>query len=175
MTAGRSGRDFSTFAEACIETKAYGKVMCLDYDKSPIFDSPNPFVEYEVGLQSQDAICRKLKEALAIAIPIQEQPFTCGLTSFCDPLGLGKAVLVPENVGIDIDVEAHGIGKIVSPNNKQGWNNAISWVKKNKEETKEMGRRARLFSEENYNSKIFVKQISQVLHHVITDNEVACS
>ena len=175
MTSGRAGRDFSTFAQSCIECKAHAKIMCLDYDVSPVFKTVNPFVEFEIGLQSQDQICRKLKGALAIAIPMQDQEFTCGLTSFCDPLGLGKAVLVPENVGIDIDVEVHGIGKIVSPNNKQGWTNTLSWVKENKEETKEMGKRARLFSEKNYNSKIFVNQISQVLHQVIQENEIACS
>ncbi len=174
MTAGRSGRDFGTFAKACIESKAYAKVMCLDYDKSPVFDTRNAYVDYEVGLQSQHEICLKLKDALAIAIPIQDQPFSCGLTSFCDPLGLGKAVLVPDNPGIDIDVEELGIGKIVYPNNQEGWSKAISWVQKNKEKTKEMGKQARHFAEANYNSKIFVSQVSEVLHHVIAKNEVTC-
>ena len=174
MTAGRSGRDFGTFAQACIESKAYAKVMCLDYDRSPVFETHNPYVEYEVGLQSQHEICLKLKDALAIAIPIQDQPFSCGLTSFCDPLGLGKAVLVPDNPGIDIDVEELGIGKIVYPNNREGWSKAISWVQKNKEKTKEMGKQARHFAEANYNSKIFISQVSEVLHHVIANNEVSC-
>ena len=174
MTAGRSGRDFSTFAEACIESKASAKIMCLDYDVSPVFNSIDPYVDFEIGLQSQDQICRKLKEALAIAIPMQDQEFTCGLTSFCDPLGLGKAVLMPENIGIDIDVEGLGIGKIIKPNNKDGWSKAISWVQKNKEKTKEMGKQARHFAEANYNSKIFVSQVSEVLHHVIAKNEVTC-
>ena len=44
MTAGRSGRDFGTFAKACIESKAYAKVMCLDYDKSPVFDTRIPML-----------------------------------------------------------------------------------------------------------------------------------
>jgi glycosyltransferase involved in cell wall biosynthesis len=174
MTSGRSGRDFGTFAEACMECKAHAKIMCLDYDVSPVFKTVNPFVKFEIGLQSQDQICRKLKEALAIAIPMQDQEFTCGLTSFCDPLGLGKAVLMPENIGIDIDVEGLGIGKIIKPNNKDGWSKAISWVQKNKEKTKEMGKQARHFAEANYNSKIFVSQVSEVLHHVIAKNEVTC-
>ena len=171
MTAGRSGRDFGTFMEACIECKAPAKIMCLDYDVSPIFNSENPYVDCEVGIQSQNQVCRKLKDALAIAIPLQEQKFSCGLTSFCDPLGLGKAVLMPENVGIDVDVESLGIGKIVKPNNKLGWIKAISWVLGNKEKTKEMSHRARLFAEESYNSNSFVKQVSTVLHKVIKENE----
>ena len=174
MTSGRSGRDFGTFAQSCMECKAHAKIMCLDYDVSPVFKTINPYVEFEVGLQSQDQICRKLKGALAIAIPMQDQEFTCGLTSFCDPLGLGKAVLMPENIGIDVDVEASGIGKIVYPNNREGWIKAISWVQKNKEKTKDMGNQARRFAEANYNSKIFVSQVSEVLHHVIAKNEATC-
>ena len=27
--------------------------MCLDYDKSPVFNSIDPYVDYEIGLQSQ--------------------------------------------------------------------------------------------------------------------------
>ncbi len=118
MTAGRSGRDFGTFMEACVKCKAPARIMCFNYDVSPIFDSANSLVQCEVGLQSQDQICRKLKDALAIAIPLQEQKFSCGLTSLCDPLGLGKAVLVPENIGIDINVEELGIGKLVRPNRR---------------------------------------------------------
>ena len=171
MTSGRSGRDFGTFMEACIQCKVPARIMCLNYDVSPIFKSPDSLVKCEIGLQSQDQICRKLKDALAIAIPLQEQPFSCGLTSLCDPLGLGKAVLVPENVGIDIDVEELGIGKLVRPNNILGWQEAVSWVMENKRETIEMGHRARLFAEESYNSNIFVKQVSTVLHQVIKENE----
>ena len=81
---------------------------------------------------------------------------------------------MPENIGIDIDVEGLGIGKIIKPNNKDGWSKAISWVQKIREKTKRDGKTSSSFRRGNYNSKIFVSQVSEVLHHVIAKNEVTC-
>lgn len=47
---------------------------------------------------------------------------------------MGKAVLMPENIGIDLDANRLVIGKIVRPNNVDGWSLNFKWVKEHREQ-----------------------------------------
>lgn len=167
MTAGRSGRDFHTFALACITTRSSAHIMCLEHDAETMCDKLPSHVSLEVGWQEPHDTYKKLKDALAIAIPLLPQKFTSGLTSLCDALGMGKAVLMPENVGIDLDIEKLGIGKVVRPNNLDGWNKTLHWVKNHREQTIEMGKRAREFASKSYNCNLFAKSVTACIKKCI--------
>ena len=166
-TAGKSGRDFTTFIEACKSTNTPAEVMCPDHDLSNSFQNIPHYIKCEIGWQSPNKIHLKLRDSLAIAIPLLQQEFTSGLTSLCDALGLGKAILMPENVGIDLDIEKLGIGKIVTPNNYHGCSNALNWIKSNREATINMGKKARQFAGQFYNSEIFIKKIADILSNCV--------
>ena len=174
VSSGRSGRDFDTFAQACIHQKAPAKIFCLEHNRSALLRNLPPFISCEIGWQEPHLAFQKQKDALAIAIPLTPQPFTSGLTSLCDALGLGKAILMPENMGIDLDIENLGIGKIVYPNNLEGWRRTVRWVQEHSEETVEMGKRAREFASQHYNSDIFAHQLAEVLYKVIEKRSLRC-
>jgi glycosyltransferase involved in cell wall biosynthesis len=167
MTAGRSGRDFNSFAVASINTGSSAHIMCLEHDAETMLKKLPPHILMEVGWQEPHDVYNKLKNALAIAIPLLPQKFTSGLTSLCDALGMGKAVLMPENIGIDLDVEKLGIGKIVRPNNIEGWSKTLTWVKEHREQTIKMGTKAREFALQNYNCDLFAKSVSDCIKKCI--------
>ena len=167
MTAGRSGRDFHSFAMASANTLSNAHIMCLEYDAETIYGKLPSHVSMEVGWQEPHEVYNKLKNALAIAIPLLPQKFTSGLTSLCDALGMGKAILMPENIGIDLDIEKLGIGKIIRPNNIDGWTKTLLWVKQNREETIKMGKRAREFAAKSYNCDLFAKSVTNCIEKCI--------
>lgn len=168
-TAGKSGRDFSTFIEACKSTNTTAEIMCPPHDLSNSFQNLPKNINCVIGWQSSNKIHSKLRDSLAIAIPLLSQEFTSGLTSFCDALGLGKAVFMPKNVGIDLDIEELGIGKFVTPNNHLGWSNVLNWIKLNREETINMGKQARQFAGQFYNSEVFIKKIADILSKCVKE------
>jgi glycosyltransferase involved in cell wall biosynthesis len=163
VTSGRSGRDFDTFASACIKNEVPARIYCTNNDLSERLTNLPNFINCEVGWQTPQVAIAKQKDSLAIAIPLHSQPFTSGLTSLCDAFGFGKAILMPDNPGIDFDIEGLGIGKVVSPNNLSGWNQTLQWVKEHPEKIKEMGKRAKSYARKHYNSDIFVEQVAKVL------------
>jgi len=161
MTSGRSGRDFHSFSVACIQTLSSAHIICLEHDAETMPAKLPAFISMEIGWQEPHQVYNKLKDSLAIAIPLLPQKFTSGLTSLCDALGMGKAVLMPENIGIDLDIEKLGIGKIIRPNNIDGWRKALLWIKKNREETIKMGQRAKEFATKRYNCDLFAKSVAK--------------
>ncbi len=172
IAAGRSGRDFATFARAVGETAVPGVIVCpqpcapggrtASNLRTITYSSGDGFAPAEViGL---------LAEARVVAIPLDVGwPFTMnGLGAIADALGLGKPVIVTRTPWLDIDVERLGIGFWVEAGDVRGWRKAIERLDREPELARAMGRRARaLVDDGTYSSVTFAEQVMDIFDRVL--------
>ena len=71
--------------------------------------------------------------------------YCVGHTSIVEALALGKPLIVTDNPYHPIDVEKEGVGLKVKPSDSQSLVGAVNYLKNNREQALEMGRKARLY------------------------------
>jgi glycosyltransferase involved in cell wall biosynthesis len=170
LAAGRTGRDFATFAHACSKSAVPAKIICLKNDATrhlqPFIGQPN--IEVIANDAEQDYLYDQLTPimaaARAICIPLFEaKSHLAGLTSLTDALALGKPILMTRNDFIDIDIEKEGIGFWVDANHVEGWVNAIAQLKDD-DLCISMGKKAKALGENTWNIERFSKEILALLN-----------
>ncbi len=179
IAAGRTGRDFPTFAKAASQTRSPATIICLDGHFRGVAaehvenlkvlvqrDEP-PIPGRDAGWMKYPELLSHFAAARAIAIPLYAQESLAGLTSLMDALGMGKAVIMTRNRHIDIDIEAEGIGFFIEPDDVAGWKRAIEWCENHEEESFAMGRRARLLAEKKFNSELFAASMMDVFDRLL--------
>lgn len=169
LAAGRTGRDFLTFALAATQAGVVAHIIGLP---GPWLDARHRFsaqVQVQVAQAGQvfgypEMMAAHLG-ARAIAIPLDDSPFNlAGLTSLVDAMAIGRPVIMTRNAFIDLDIEAHGIGRWVAPGDVQGWAEALRWFDRNPDASLAMGRRARaLVDGPDWNSQAFARRIDGLL------------
>jgi glycosyltransferase involved in cell wall biosynthesis len=172
IAAGRSGRDFETFARAVGQTNVPGSIVCPRQiaPRGPIAANLQTLT-YDAGDGFAPAeIINRLAAARAVAIPLAVGwPHTMnGLGALADALGLGKPVIVTRTPWLGIDVEGLGIGFSVDPGDVDGWRRAITRLDDEPELAEEMGHRARaLVDAGTYSSVTFADEIMDIFDRVL--------
>lgn len=175
IAAGRTGRDFKTFALAALSCGKSATIIGLEgHLDDPAFHAgphlriiqarnEQPVPGEDKGWMKYPQICHHIRAHAVVAIPLYAQRNLAGLTSLMDALGLGRAILMTRNPFIDLDIEAEGIGFWIEPGDVDGWAHYMNWMNSHPDEVRSMGLRARRLAEASFNSAIFSQQIVTLL------------
>lgn len=169
VAAGRTNRDFDTFAQGATRAGVPTWIVC------PADAAPRGAVGGEVRIITRDLrypeLAELYAEARAIAVPLHVRwPWPInGLQSLLDALGMGKPVILTRNPWIDIDVEALGIGIWVEPGDALGWERAITRLDEEPELAAAMGRRARSLVDSGDRTSVgFAEQLLAIFERVLS-------
>lgn len=163
LTAGRSRRDLLTFGRAATLVGCPATIICLESDVLPEFARFGPNVTVIARPRNRWMSYRELtgmmSSSLAIAIPLIDQPWLCGLSSLADAMGMGLPVIMTRNRCIDIDVEREGIGHWVRPGSVEEWVTAMRRLCAQPAEARAMGDRSLALARRRYNSRLFTQEL----------------
>jgi len=172
LAAGRTGRDFLTFAAGAARAGIYADIICLQPDAHNLLGLPyihlqvQPVNEY----MGYPRLMKAFNSARALAIPLYQDDSLAGLTSLMDALGMAKPVICTRNPLLDIDIEKEGIGFWVEPGDVDGWSRAITFFDEHPDEARAMGLRARKLVDAGLNSEFFASQVLRIFESVYTGN-----
>jgi hypothetical protein len=174
IAAGRTGRDFLTFARAATRASLPASILCLSSERLQGHPDIGPSVRLTAVDKESDLSYRTLVPLLAAArvhaIPLLATTTLSGLTSLTDAMALGKPVVMTRHPLIDIDLEAEGIGRWVDPADTSGWVTALRWFEDNPAEAVAMGRRARRLAEERFNSDAFARRMAGIFQRALAES-----
>ncbi len=171
ISAGRTGRDFITFAKAAAHAGIPSEVMCLADD--PVVSLKNLPADVKVTAVRNESdltyskLVPHLAQARVHAIPLHAGKPLAGLTSLVDSLALGKPVIMTRNRLIDVDLEKEGIGRWVDAGDVEGWVDALRWFETHPDESAQMGQQARQIAEELWNDEVFAREADALLHEAL--------
>jgi hypothetical protein len=171
VAAGRTGRDFMTFAKSCVKASVDAHILCLESNYNPDFkvaDSIKVTVSPDDCFLPYPELVKIYADARALAIPLYSADHLNGLSSLVDALGMGKPVIMTKNPYIDIDIESLGIGIWVEPNDEEGWVKALRYFADNPDKAFEMGQKGRALVDSGLNSKTFANQIMDIFDQVLS-------
>ncbi len=171
VAAGRTGRDFITFARACARASADAHIICLDSAYQEELEQSagvNVTVRPDSSFLPFPELIKIYAEARALAIPLYSANHLNGLSSLVDALAMAKPVIMTKNPYIDVDIEALGIGLWVEPNDEEGWVRAVRFFQDNPDRAIEMGRRGRQLVDAGLNSRTFANQVMDIFDQVLT-------
>jgi len=170
LAAGRTGRDFTTFATACEATAVPTKIICLENDYQHHLRKYDLSKKIEITSNAAeqsylyDRLTPVMANAKVICIPLfATKSHLAGLTSLTDALALGKPVIMTRNDFIDIDIEKEGIGFWVDAMDEKEWINAINQLKNNDVLCEKMGKKAKVLGESIWNAKHFAQEIIDLI------------
>ncbi|MBX9879495.1 MAG: hypothetical protein K2Y22_13625 [Candidatus Obscuribacterales bacterium] len=172
VAAGRTGRDFLTFAKACAKMNQPAHILCLQESFSPgikVADCVEVTVRPDDSFLPFPDLVKIYAKARALAIPLYSADHLNGLSSLVDALAMAKPVIMTKNPYIDIDIEALGIGFWVEPNDEEGWTRAIRFFQDNPDKAIEMGKTGRSLVDSGWNSKTFASQIMDIFDWVLNE------
>lgn len=168
IAAGRTGRDFLTFAKGASRAGVHAQIVCLEGDADELQGIPGVHlnVQPDEGYMNYLRLMKLYNSARVLAIPLSPGVSLSGLTSLMDALGMGKPVVCTRHPLIDLDIEHEGIGFWVDPGDVDGWSRALSFFNVHPEEAHAMGLRARALVEAGFNSQGFAHQIMDLMDQV---------
>lgn len=168
IAAGRTGRDFRTFAEGACRADIAAEIVCLEGDAHNLEGLPNIRLNVQPinGYMSYPRLMELYSRARVMAIPLLQGLSLSGLTSLVDALGMGKPVICTRHPLIDLDIEKEGIGLWVEPGDVVGWSRALSFFKHHPEDARAMGMRGRALVEAGFNSNSFANQIMGLFEQI---------
>ena len=170
ISTGAENRDFITLL------KAFGSKMILkscslyirareEKNLSAYFDLKNlsSNIHLHFGDWSLDECAHFVNDSYAVVIACLDYPYTVGLTTLVEALALGKAIITTNNPTFPIDVEKEGIGIKVPYGDVNAWIDAINFFSNRPDIVAEMGRKARLLAEKQYNLELCSELVAMVL------------
>ncbi|MGB5135686.1 MAG: glycosyltransferase [Prochlorococcaceae cyanobacterium] len=168
IAAGRTGRDFVTFAEGASRAGITAEIVCLVADADPLQGIPHIQLNVQPphGYMNYVRLMELYNRARVLAIPLLPGASLSGLTSLMDALGMGKPVVCTRHPLIDLDIEKEGIGLWVDTGDVEGWSRALHFFDEHPEEARAMGLRGRALVEAGFNSLGFANQIMDLLDQV---------
>ena len=136
LSAGRSGRDYSTLVEALrpihLPTRIIGDAAKPDW---PDHITGNHNVP-------RDTYLEELKNAWIVAVPLLDVPRATGQVVILEAMALGKPVIATRTTGsVDI-IENERNGLLVQPGDVEGWQQAVMRLKENPAWGKELAQNA---------------------------------
>lgn len=106
-----------------------------------------------------------LKTDVAV-IPVKKSPNNsgtlCGLTSFLDALGLGKAIIMSDNTNIDVDIEQNQMGLYYKAGDVEDLKKKMQYCEDNPDVVRDFGRHSRIYGE-THSYEHYCKQLEEVI------------
>lgn len=167
MSTGVEHRDFITLIRAFNKTDALCDIhtrMSIDYRKeieSKVVVNPN--IRFEIVNKSVHEMARIVSASYCVVICCLDYPYTVGLTTLVEALALGLPIITTDNPTFGMDIEKEGAGLKVAYGDVDGWVKAINYMAEHPSEAKEMGKKARLLAEKQYNLEILSKEVAEVI------------
>lgn len=125
--------------------------------------SINTNVHFKMVNKSVPEMAQIVSLAYCVVICCLDYPYTVGLTTLVEAMALGLPIIVTDNPTFEMDIEKEGAGIKVAYGDVDGWVKAINYVATHPVEAKEMGRKARLLAEKQYNLEILSKEVADVI------------
>jgi glycosyltransferase involved in cell wall biosynthesis len=179
LSLGKTYRDYNTLIQAFAHINYPLQIYCSANSALSISNSPkNVKVNYVPSNPANSVVLsfaelvKKYQKAYAVAIPLDIPPertdsvTLIGYMSLIEAMAMGKAVVMTRNRQFSLDVEKEGIGIYVEPGDVRGWQNAISYLLENPQETHEMGQQGRRLCETKYNLDYFGSKLAEELNSV---------
>lgn len=166
VAAGRTKRDFTTFAQAAAQTDV--PAWIVGATDPPRVRAPN--LQVIERLPYRDLV-ELYAQARAIAVPLHVRwPWTInGILVLMEALAVGKPLIVTRNPWIDLDIERLGIGIWVAAGDVRGWRDAIRHLDEHPDEAQAMGRRARaLVDSGERSSATFANDMLEICDRVLS-------
>ena len=173
VAAGRTGRDFLTFARGAAKARVPARILCLQSSVTPELESFNVPIEAFPDGHPMDyvGLMPHLRSARVHAIPLTDTSSLSGLTSLMDALGLGKPVVMTRHPLIDINLESLGIGRWVEPGDAEGWSAVLRWFEEHPDEAAAMGDRARKLVDNGLDSMHFARRVAGIFEELLAHPE----
>lgn len=160
MSMGLSDRDHETLIEAFESAALDGwqlRIYAGGRFHRPQASRPNILV-------NEDWVCFKdsvglYRAAQFVVVPLVKTERTLGLTSLLDAMATGKAVIMTQNPGVDIDIEKEKIGFWAPPADSQALAQKMRYLYEHPEVARECGTNGRRYLEETYNYGMFCQQL----------------
>jgi glycosyltransferase involved in cell wall biosynthesis len=180
LSTGTERRDFSTLIRAFENQHTPCTLYLTEKSGNINYKSLFDTLSYNKSLIDAHFLQQKI-DVLAISssaqcIVICLSPFArgkiypLGLTSLLEAMSLAKPVIITHNLYNGIDVERIGCGISVAYGDITGWENAIQYMKENKEIAQKMGQRGREYVEKHYNLDIFAAELSDIFKEIYTQH-----
>ncbi len=171
ISCGRTGRDFALLAEASKRTDLPVTIVCLQREAEALTPRGGPKLNVIAAQSESDMDYSKLlsffADAAVHAIPLASGAVLSGLTSLCDAVALGRAVLMTRNPFVNVDIESEGFGRWIEPGDLNGWHDALRWVESRPEEVRQMGVRAAEFADKRMNYARFCSSLESALERML--------
>lgn len=170
ISTGAENRDFFTLLKA-FDSKMVLNSCSLyirareEKNLSAYFELKNlsSNINLHFGDWSLDECAHFVNDSYAVVIACLDYPYTVGLTTLVEALALGKAIITTDNPTFPIDVEKEGIGIKVPYGDVNAWIDAINYFSAHPDIVAQMGRKARLLAEKQYNLELCSESIATVL------------
>jgi glycosyltransferase involved in cell wall biosynthesis len=179
FSAGKAHRDYDTLIKSFLDTNYPLFISCDKKSKMMQSLLPEHIKIRSEMVTTNKALINDYERAYAVAIPLEHSstlnPNMTGYTSLLEAMVMGKAVLMTRNSLIDIDIEKHGFGIWIDPDDVNGWRRAIEYLFSHPDETREMGRRARQLCEKEYSLKLFSTKLAGILNDVYNEKNTGAT
>jgi glycosyltransferase involved in cell wall biosynthesis len=170
VAIGRTGRDYTTFIKAFINTNIIVKIYCNILLKSQIPTKLTDNISIEFLKSDEELTYKEIiaiyHSARILAIPMIAQDSLCGLTSITDGIAIGMPILVTKNKFINIDPVENYFGCWINANDIQEWFNAANKILNDRSLFETMGNNARNTAQYNFNILHFTKELVELIEQV---------
>ncbi|GAB4138203.1 MAG: hypothetical protein Fur0046_12690 [Cyanobacteria bacterium J069] len=176
LSPGKSYRDYATLVKAFsgfdgeLTICGAGQLDCQalkDQTRSQSMDKLPDNISVVEEMLDWRAFIRLYQQAYAVAIPLLDEKTkfknALGLTVLTEAMAMGKAIVMTRNEYVGVDLEQEGIGLWVESGDVEGWRRAIAYLLAHPDETRDMGRRARLLAEKRFNLENFSQKLAESL------------
>ncbi len=139
FAAGRTGRDWTTFAEAVRGLDVPVTVVCSAGDAAKVDFAENVTVLTDIPYPRYRAL---LEGATAVVVPLEQHSYSSGQVVILEAMALGKAVVAARVLGTEDYIDDGVDGILVEPGNAASLRCALNKVATSQEFADQLGRSA---------------------------------
>ena len=167
VAIGRTGRDYTTFIRAFINTNIIVKIYCNILLKNQIPEKLTDNISIEFLATDEQLTYKEIIAiyncARILAIPMIAQDSLCGLTSITDGIAIGMPILVTKNKFINIDPDENYFGYWINANESDEWFNAANKILNNRSLFETMGNNARNTAQGKFNILHYTDELVKLI------------
>ena len=165
---GREKRDYRTFREAAATIPHPCWVVASGWSSQPGFRASSGIeatenVRVDRGGLSFSELRDAYDGARFVVVPIEAVDYAAGVTTICEAMAMGKAIIATASPGIAEYVEDEVTGLVVPPGDSQSMARAIDKLWRSPGRCKEMGRHNRRTAETAYSLDRYVSTVARLM------------
>jgi len=172
LATGKTGRDYKTFLEGCIDVNAEVRIIGPPQFK-PLSIPPNvKWIDSSNDPPDQAIDYLTLKEwyaqCTAVCIPLTgDREDTCGYTNLLEAMAMAKPVIMTKSGCLHLNPEKGKFGFLIDPMDAGGWVSSMNALIKNVDKAEFMGKRGRDVAEKEFSIERFNKQTVSFIEEII--------